>query len=96
MEIRSVIHRGLRRLVENDDPSGLPTGAVERIRSVLSFLEAMEHVRELYDVPGWRPHQLRGARQGVCSLSVTRNWRITFSVDAEHSEIVDLDYEDYH
>jgi proteic killer suppression protein len=29
-------------------------------------------------------------------LSVTRNWRLTFRIDRDEIEIVDLDYEDYH
>jgi len=27
---------------------------------------------------------------------VTKNWRMTFRVDRDEIEIVDLDYEDYH
>jgi hypothetical protein len=34
--------------------------------------------------------------QGTWILFVTRNWRITFRIDQEEIEIIDLDYEDYH
>jgi len=27
---------------------------------------------------------------------VTRNWRMTFRIDRDEIEIIDLDYEDYH
>ncbi len=37
-----------------------------------------------------------GDRRGRWSLSVTRNWRMTFRVDEAEGEIVDLDFEDYH
>ena len=47
-------------------------------------------------VPSWKAHQLVGDRKGVWSLSVTKNWRITFRIDQATIEIVDLDYEDYH
>ncbi|HEX4808626.1 MAG TPA: HigA family addiction module antitoxin [Bryobacteraceae bacterium] len=40
-------------------------------------------------------HTLAGGRKGTWSLSVTRNRRLTFSVDDE-SEICDLNLEDYH
>jgi hypothetical protein len=34
--------------------------------------------------------------QGTWILFVTRNWRITFRIDQDEIEIIDLDYEDYH
>jgi proteic killer suppression protein len=37
---------------------------------------------------------LTGERKGVWSLSVTRNWRLTFRIIEQ--EIADVDYEDYH
>ena len=96
MKIRSVAHRGLRRFIERDDRAGLPAAFVERIRNIISFLQDMESVEELRDLPSWKPHQLTGDRKGTWSLSVTRNWRITFRVDETENEIVSLDYEDYH
>jgi toxin HigB-1 len=96
MQLRNVVHRGLRRLVEKDDPSALPAAVVEKIRNIVSFLLEMNDVSELRDVPAWRVHQLTGARKSTWSLFVTRNWRITFRVDRKRGEIVDLDYEDYH
>jgi toxin HigB-1 len=56
----------------------------------------MEDSRELRDVPSWRVHQLTGDRKGTWSLTVTRNWRLTFRIDRTEGEILDLDYEDYH
>ena len=37
-----------------------------------------------------------GDRDGVYSLMVSGNWRITFCYDANDDEIYDLDFEDYH
>ena len=53
-------------------------------------------MQELRNIPHWRAHQLSGGRKGTWSLSVTRNWRLTFSVDQTDDEIIDLDFEDYH
>jgi proteic killer suppression protein len=39
---------------------------------------------------------MSGDRIDTGSLSVTRNWRLTFLVDQRDIEIIDLDYEDYH
>jgi len=47
-------------------------------------------------VPSWKAHQLIGDRKGTWSLFVTRNWRITFTIDQAEIEIIDLDCEDYH
>jgi proteic killer suppression protein len=63
---------------------------------IVTFLLQMEGVGELRDVPNWKAHLLTGDRKGVWSLTVTRNWRITFRIDAAEEEIVDLNYEDYH
>ena len=96
MKIRNVVHRGLRRLIEDDSASGLQPAVVPRLRRIVSFLQDMEGEEELRTVPGWRAHRLTGDRRGVWSLSVTKNWRVTFRIDSVENEIVDLDYEDYH
>ena len=96
MKIRSVKHKGLRRLFENDDAGGLPPQFVDKIRNILAFLQDMEREEELRSVPSRKAHQLTGERKGTWSLSVTRNWRLTFFIDKAEVEIVDLDYEDYH
>lgn len=96
MKIRNVLHRGLRRFIEEDNAAGLQPAQVPRLRRILSFLQDMEREEELRTVPGWRAHRLVGDRRGVWSLSVTKNWRITFRVDPVEQHIVDLDYEDYH
>jgi proteic killer suppression protein len=96
MKIRNVIHRGLRRFIERDDASGLAPAVVEKVRNMVTFLQEMEDARELRDIPSWRVHQLTGDRKGTWSLTVTRNWRLTFRIDRTAGEILDLDYEDYH
>lgn len=94
MEIRSVRHRGLRRLMLRDDASGLPAAAVPKIRNMLSFLQDMPGPEAMASVPSWRAHRLTGERKGSWSLHVTANWRLTFRI--EDGAIVELDYEDYH
>ena len=96
MKIRNVLHRGLRRFIERNDPSGLSPLIVERVRNIVTFLQEMADARELRDVTSWKAHLLTGDRKGTWSLTVTRNWRITFRIDQAEGEILDLDYEDYH
>ena len=94
MKIRNVAHRGLRRFIEDDDAAGLQPAVVPKLRRIVSFLQDMEREEELRTVPSWKAHQLAGDRKGTWSLFVTKNWRITLRV--AQTEIVDLNYEDYH
>ena len=96
MKIRNVVHRGLKRFIQHNDASGLAPAAVERVRNILTFLQEMEDLQEVRDIPRWKVHQLTGNRKGTWSLTITRNWRITFRIDQARGEILDLDYEDYH
>jgi proteic killer suppression protein len=94
VRIRNIIHKGVRRLYEQDDPRGLPADVVDKLRKMLAFLDAIAAEEEVRDVPTWKAHRLTGNRRGTWSLHVSRNWRLTFEIDAD--EIVDVDFEDYH
>lgn len=96
MKIGNVIHKGLRRFTEADDASGLQPAVVAKVQRIVSFLQDMGGEEELRTVPSWKTHMLTGDRKGTWSLFVTKNWRMTFRIDREEIEIVDLDYEDYH
>ncbi len=91
-----MIHKGLRRFIENDDVSGLQPAVVGKIRRMVSYLQEMDEEEELRTVPSWKAHMLTGDRKGTWSLFVTKNWRMMFRIDQSEIEIVDLDYEDYH
>ena len=94
MKIRKFRHRGLKRFIENDDSRELRGDLVKRIRNVLAFLVAASNIESLGASPGWRVHQLAGDRAGTWSISVSGNWRVTFTI--ERGEITNLDLEDYH
>jgi toxin HigB-1 len=95
MRIRNVIHKGLRRLIEDDDAGGLQPAVAPKLRRIVSFLQDMEREEELRTVPSWKAHRLTGDRKGTWSLLVTKNWRITFRIDEAEVEVVDLDHEDH-
>ena len=78
----------------DDDPAGLPPAFVAKIINILSFLQDAPSTAALQTIQSWRAHQLTGDRKGTWSLTVSRNWRITFGI--ESGEIIDLDFEDYH
>lgn len=96
VRIRNVLHKGLRRLVEDDDAGALQPAVAAKLRRMISFLQDMDSEDELRAVPTWKAHQLSGGRRGAWSLTVTRNWRLTFLVQARELTIIDLDFEDYH
>ncbi len=96
MKIRNIVHKGLKRLYIEGDSKGVPAQAVKKLVNMLGFLQDMETLDELTTLPMWKVHQMKGGRKGTWSLSVTRNWRLTFHYDSEENEIYDLDFEDYH
>ena len=96
MKVRSFASKALKRLYKQDDPKGLPADAVSKIRKMLAFMDDMEDVEELKALPTWDAHLLKGDRKGTWSVTVTRNWRLTFRMDADAREIIDVDLEDYH
>jgi proteic killer suppression protein len=94
VEIKNFLHKGLKRLYLEDSAKGLPPGAVDKLRAMLTLLQDMQDMEILRAFPLWRGHQLTGDRKGVWSLHVTRNWRVTFRIEV--GEILDVDFEDYH
>lgn len=95
MEIESIKHKALRSFAETGKPKGLPGNLVGRLRNMLVYLAAIEMVEELSAPPNFGAHKLTGDRDGVWSLTVTKNWRMTFRVN-EAGAIEDIDLEDYH
>lgn len=94
MTIRGFVHKGLRHLYEEDNPKGVPSDTVSKLRKMFSFLDAIEDPQELSNIPSWRVHTLSGNRKDTWSLRVTANRRLTFRIHAD--EICDLNLEDYH
>lgn len=96
MLVRSIRHRGLRRLLEDDNPRFLPQNLVVRVRNILTVLVLVRDMEEFaaFARPGWRIHRLSGERQNEWSISVSGNWRVTF---AEMDGAIErLNLEDYH
>ena len=94
MKIKSIRHRGLKKLFTDDDSGGLPAASVERIRDMLVALEAAANIQQLRGLPGWKLHTLTGNRKGRWAMSVTGNLRMVFEV--KNDEISRMTLEDYH
>lgn len=91
--IKSIKHKGLKRLYEQGDKSGIGANLRTRTERILLILDEAETLSDM-NIPGYRLHPLIGNRQGVWSIRVTGNWRITFFFVDGH--VVDVDLEDYH
>ena len=96
MKIRSFAHKGLKALYADNIAKGVPPDSVDKLRKMLAFLDDMRDPKELRSLASWKVHTLTGDRQGTWSLSVTRNRRLTFSIDIAAREIRDVNLEDYH
>ncbi len=94
MEIESISHKGLRRYFETGNAKGL-VGEVDRIRKMLAYIDAAAALDELKVPPNYGLHELTGERAGTWSMTVTRNWRLTFRLN-EGGALIDMDLEDYH
>jgi len=91
--IRSIRHKGLKRLHEDDDPRGVMAEHVDKLRDILARPDAVKMVADM-DVPGLRLHPLKGRSRGLWAVTVRANWRVTFRF--ADPDAFDVDYVDYH
>jgi len=96
VRLRNFVHKGLKRLYQEDSAKGVPPDTVDKLRKMLAYLDDMEDPEELRALTVWKVHTLTGDRKGTWSLSVTRNRRLTFRIDMTERDICDLNLEDYH
>lgn len=91
--IRSIRHKGLKRLYEDDDPRGVFAEHLVKLRDILARLDAAGGIVDM-DLPGFKLHPLKGELKGFWAVTVRANWRVIFRfVDRD---ALDIDYVDYH
>ncbi len=91
--IKSIKHKGLRRLFESGSTSGVQASHAKRLRMQLTALDTAQMIDDM-DLPGFRLHPLKGELSGRWSITVSGNWRLTFEFQDGNAYV--LDYEDYH
>jgi proteic killer suppression protein len=91
--IRSFKHRGLKRLYEQEDRSGIRPDLVDTVQEILTVLDDAVTPQEL-NLPGYRLHPLKGDLRGFWSVTVRANWRIVFWF--EGTDAFDVELVDYH
>lgn len=95
MDIESFSHKALERLYLTGKAKGLNAQIVPRLARMFQFLTAIQSIEELHVPPNFGAHELKGDRIGLWSLTVTKNWRMTFRI-SDDLVITDIDLEDYH
>ncbi len=91
--IKSFKHKGIKKLYESGSKRGINAQHAPWLRMQLAALDSAATIEDL-NLPGYRLHQLRGDRQGICSIPVSGNWRLTF--EFHEGDVYVLNYEDYH
>jgi toxin HigB-1 len=92
MQIDSIRHKALRRLATKGDRRVMEA---DRLVDMLAFIGAARTFDDLSTPPNFGLHALTGDRAGCFAMTVTKNWRLTFSKVSDQA-IADLDLEDYH
>ena len=91
--IKEFLHKGLERFFLTGSKAGIQNQHAARLRLILGRLQAATNPTDM-NLPGLKLHELKGRRKGVWSVSVSKNWRITFKF--EGPDELDVNYEDYH
>ena len=90
--IKSFCHKGLKRLFETGERSGVSADLAGRLRRQLDVLNRTRSTTDL-NLPGYRLHR-EGGRAGTWSVSASHNWCVTFTFEGEDAFNVDLEH--YH
>jgi toxin HigB-1 len=93
MPIRSFRHDGLERFFSKGSKAGIQPKHANRLRLQLGRLNTSRTPADM-NLPGWDWHELKGGRAGRWAVSVSGNWRLTFTFEDGDAALVD--YEDYH
>ena len=91
--IKSFRHRGLERFLRTGSKTGIQPKHAPKLRLQLFALDNACSPRDL-NAPGWRLHSLSGELKDHWAISVSGNWRVTFTFEEEDAILVD--YQDYH
>ena len=86
-------HKGLREMFEKGQARLIEPSLRIRVANILAVLDAASSALDLA-APGNRLHELKGDQEGVWSVTVSGNWRITFRFTGGNAHDVDLI--DYH
>jgi len=91
--IKSFKHKGLKKYFETGKTSGIQPKHERKLRMQLVAIDTAQSIEDI-DLPSFKLHLLKGNRDGIWSITVNGNWRVTFKFIDGNAFI--LNYEDYH
>jgi proteic killer suppression protein len=91
--IKSFQHKGLKKYFQTGSIAGIQAKHQRKLRMQLAAIDTAQEIDDI-NLPGFKLHLLKWNRDGVWSITVNGNWRITFEFIDGNAYI--LNYEDYH
>ncbi len=91
--IKTFKHKGLKTLFETGRSRAVATDFHRRLIRQLDLLNRAKSSQDM-NLPGYRFHELKGERRGTYSVTISGNWRLTFTF--ADADAFDVDLEDYH
>lgn len=91
--IKSFRHDGLERFFRTGSKAGIQPKHANRLRLQLGKLDSATSAADM-SLPGWDCHPLHGDLRGHWAVTVSGNWRLTFTFEGTNAVLVD--YQDYH
>jgi proteic killer suppression protein len=91
--IRSFRHKGVEHFFKTGSKAGIQPKHATKLALQLDLLDTVKTPQQM-NVPAWKLHALHGDLAGHWAIWVNGNWRLTFTFQGEHAELVD--YQDYH
>lgn len=91
--IRTFQHKGLEEFFRKGSKAGIQPAHANRLRLQLGMLDTAKRPEDM-GLPGWKLHPLSGSLKGHWAVSVSGNWRMTFTFD--DGDAILVDYQDYH
>lgn len=91
--IKTFQHKGLEEFFKVGSKAGIQPVHATKLRLQLGMLDTAKSPADM-GLPGWKLHPLTGNLKGYWAVSVSGNWRITFTFD--NGDAILVDYQDYH
>ena len=91
--IKNFKSRALKRFYVRGDNNRISADHLVQVKDILVRLDVSASPEDM-DLPGFHLHRLKGEYRGFWAVTVSANWRIIFRF--EDSNVVDVDYLDYH
>ena len=91
--INSFRHDGLEKFFRTGSKAGIQPKHAKKLTLQLTQLDGATSAADM-NLPGWDWHLLKSDLAGHWAVSVSGNWRLTFTF--EGTDAILVDYQDYH